>query len=335
MASESTAYILLVDDTVAHLNGLAAVIEPLGHPILTATSGTEALRILLSKEVALILMDIDMPTMNGLETARLVRTRLVSRCTPVIFITARSVDEPEFLEAYRVGAVDFLTKPINPIVLCSKVSVFIDLFRQKLRVREQADLLNSLKQEAVRRDLERKHILELGEIAERQRQFVQDVLSGVTEGRLRLCRGPADLPSRGRTIAHPIALRKDASLRTLRQRTREAAVLCGLTEARTSDFVTAVSEAGMNAIVHGRGGQVRLCQSCDTGLQAWIKDHGPGIAVETLPRATLERGFSTAGSLGHGFWLMLNTADRLFVSTQPTGTTIVLEQGHCAPVPTW
>jgi len=90
----------------------------------------------------------------------------------------------------------------------------------------------------------------------------------------------------------------------------------------------------MNAVVHGGGGHGSI--HADEGVvQIWIEDAGGGIDMQRLPRATMERGFSTAGSLGHGFWLMIQTCDGVWMLTGPEGTTVVLEQGRVAPPPAW
>ena len=91
----------------------------------------------------------------------------------------------------------------------------------------------------------------------------------------------------------------------------------------------------MNAVVHGRGGTGEICSNAQGTVQVWVTDTGQGISMEHLPRATLERGYTTAGTLGHGFWLMLNTVDRVWLLTGPSGTTIVLEQDRMAPAPAW
>jgi anti-sigma regulatory factor (Ser/Thr protein kinase) len=101
-------------------------------------------------------------------------------------------------------------------------------------------------------------------------------------------------------------------------------------------LLTAVGEAVMNAVTHAREGTADIRADEQEGLvQVWVEDRGEGIAVSHLPQATLKRGYTTAGTLGHGFKIMLQTADRLWLLTGPTGTTVVLEQGREAPPPNW
>jgi anti-sigma regulatory factor (Ser/Thr protein kinase) len=168
------------------------------------------------------------------------------------------------------------------------------------------------------------------------RVFVREVLASVTGGRLVLCHSADELPPRvpaEETVPVPLTSR---ALRELRVLTREAATIAGLDPTRTDDIVTATSEAAMNAVVHARGGAATVLASSEFDcVQIWIRDRGTGIDVRHLPRATLERGYSSKGTLGHGFWLMLQTVDRIYLLTGPTGTTVVLEQNLTPPDPLW
>lgn len=176
----------------------------------------------------------------------------------------------------------------------------------------------------------------LAELAGWQRGFLRDVLASVTEGKLRLCDDGADLPlPRGAAWGEPIPLTGKGGLRDLRCRAVSAAERGGFPDARVQDLVTAVNEAGMNAIVHAGEGMARVCLDAGGAVQVWVEDAGHGITLENLPRATLARGFTTAGTLGHGLKLMLQTADRLWLLTGPTGTTVVLEQDRQPPEPAW
>jgi len=167
------------------------------------------------------------------------------------------------------------------------------------------------------------------------RIFLRDILASVTEGKLLLCDSPADLPKRLTPVGEPIALTQQ-SVVTLRRRVTEAAEIVGLEQDRTNDLITAVGEAGMNAVVHAGGGTAVVgVDPANHAVQVWIEDRGGGIAVNDLPRATLERGFTTAGTFGHGFWLILKTVDRVWLLTGTTGTTVVIEQLQEIPSPSW
>lgn len=138
--SAKAAKILLVDDTGSNLLALEAALSPLREELVLAHSGKEALRCLLQHEFAAILLDVRMPEMDGFETARVIRTRAQSRSTPILFLTAYRSDE-QWLQAYELGAVDFLYKPITPEVLRSKVRVFVELARKADELKKYATLL--------------------------------------------------------------------------------------------------------------------------------------------------------------------------------------------------
>src|SRR5215467_14360232 len=135
--------ILLVDDSPENLLSAGAVLEALGQEVIMAESGREALRQLLDHDFAVILLDIMMPDMDGLETAALIRQRERSRLTPIIFLTALGRSEEHMLRGYGIGAVDYITKPFVPEILRSKVSVFVELSRKSALLMEQSRLLES------------------------------------------------------------------------------------------------------------------------------------------------------------------------------------------------
>ena len=134
------AAILVVDDKPEKLLALKAVLSGLGEEIVEARSGREALRLVLGREFAVILLDVDMPIMDGFETAALIRQRKFSEHTPIIFVTAYS-DDTHVARGYSLGAVDYIVQPVVPEVLRSKIGVFVDLFRKTALIRAQADTL--------------------------------------------------------------------------------------------------------------------------------------------------------------------------------------------------
>lgn len=169
----------------------------------------------------------------------------------------------------------------------------------------------------------------------REQRFLRDVLASVTEGKLRLCVSESDLPMPGETQSEPADLTPDAGLYALQRLTEGIAEAAGHSALRQHDLMTAASEAGMNAIVHAGGGMGRVSVNAFGMVQVRVVDHGGGITMENLPRAALARGFSTKATLGHGLKMMLETADRVFLLTGPTGTTLILEQDRIAPTPAW
>jgi len=142
------ARILVVDDHPGNLVALEAVLDPLGHELVKCSSGEEALRYLLTGDFALILLDVQMPGLDGFKTAQLIKERPKSRDVPIIFITALSRDATHVFRGYSHGAVDYLLKPFDPDILRSKVSVFVELFLQKEKIKQQAMLLRDRDREA-------------------------------------------------------------------------------------------------------------------------------------------------------------------------------------------
>jgi signal transduction histidine kinase len=135
--------LLVVDDKEQNLIAIRALLERPGLAVLTARSGTEALERLLVDEVAVALVDVQMPGMDGFELAELVRGSERTRHTPLIFLTASASDPNRTFRGYEAGAVDFLHKPIDPVVLRNKVEVFIELHAQKRRLAEQLEELKA------------------------------------------------------------------------------------------------------------------------------------------------------------------------------------------------
>src|SRR5260370_37319686 len=145
--------ILLVDDEPANLLSLEAVLDALGHDMVRAQSGEEALAKTLERDFAVVLMDIRMPGMDGYETAARMRQR-AGMLTPIIFLTAEDFDEDRVLQGYSRGGVDVLVKPFHPKMLVSKVSVFVDLYLSRERIRAQGVALRQAELEAIARQNE-------------------------------------------------------------------------------------------------------------------------------------------------------------------------------------
>ncbi|MFL5350399.1 MAG: PAS domain S-box protein [Hyalangium sp.] len=157
-APESTARhrasILMVDDHPSNLLALEAILEPLGQELIKATSGEEALKFLLQRDFAVILMDVQMPGLDGFQTAALIKQRERTRTIPIIFLTALSRDAAHIFKGYAHGAVDYLLKPFDPEILRSKVSVFVDLFLKEQQLQRQSALLRQREREALERQNE-------------------------------------------------------------------------------------------------------------------------------------------------------------------------------------
>jgi signal transduction histidine kinase len=134
--------IMLVDDREDNLMSLESVLEPDGYRFVKASSGRQVLKLLLTDfDFALILMDVQMPNLNGFETAALIYERDKLRHIPIIFITANNYGEENLFKGYRAGAVDYIYKPVNPELLRVKVGVFVDLYRKNQRLMAQEQKL--------------------------------------------------------------------------------------------------------------------------------------------------------------------------------------------------
>ncbi|HEX9314319.1 MAG TPA: response regulator, partial [Actinomycetota bacterium] len=129
--------VLLVDDRRDNLLALQAVLEPLGLHMTTATSGEEALRRLLSEEFSLIVLDVQMPGLDGFGTARLIKLREKTRHIPIIFLTAISGATEHHLEGYASGAIDYVYKPFEPTILRAKVAALVELVGVRQRLEEE------------------------------------------------------------------------------------------------------------------------------------------------------------------------------------------------------
>jgi CheY-like chemotaxis protein len=135
------AKILLVDDRPENLLALEAILSALDQTLVRASSGEEALKALLTDDFAVILLDVQMPGMDGFETAAHIKRRERTRDIPIIFLTAINHGPHHTFRGYAAGAVDYISKPFDPWVLRAKVSVFVELYMKNCQLKEQAALL--------------------------------------------------------------------------------------------------------------------------------------------------------------------------------------------------
>ena len=135
------AKILMVDDRADNLLALEAILSSLNQELVRADSGEAALKRLLTDEYAVILLDVQMPGLDGFETATHIKRREKTKNVPIIFLTAISNEPHHAFRGYAAGAVDYLAKPFDPWVLRAKVSVFIELYEKTRQLQEQAELL--------------------------------------------------------------------------------------------------------------------------------------------------------------------------------------------------
>jgi CheY-like chemotaxis protein len=141
MRGRGGAKILMVDDRPENLLALEAILQGLGHELIKANSGEDALKCLLIHDVAVILLDVQMPGMDGFETAGHVKRREKTREIPILFLTAIDGEAHQAFRGYAAGAVDYLAKPFDPWVLKAKVGVFVGMYERRRQLVAEADEL--------------------------------------------------------------------------------------------------------------------------------------------------------------------------------------------------
>lgn len=152
-AGSGKVNILIVDDRDDKILALESVLGDLGQNIIKARSGKEALRQLLNHEFAVILLDVSMPGMDGFETASLIRQRINSEHTPIIFVTSINDRDNHVAQGYSLGAVDYILTPIVPDILRTKVGVFVDLYKKTEEIKRQAERLRQIEEQEHKRKL--------------------------------------------------------------------------------------------------------------------------------------------------------------------------------------
>ena len=149
-AADSPVSILLVDDDARNLDALESILDFPGYHLVSAQTAEEALLALISNDFAVIVLDIRMPGMNGLELAQIIKQRKKTQHIPIIFLTAYYQEGDQMINGYDAGAVDYLSKPCNPVVLRSKVSVFVSLFRNARALQTEISERRRLESELAR-----------------------------------------------------------------------------------------------------------------------------------------------------------------------------------------
>ena len=261
--------------------------------------------------VALLIGDAIVLTFTMLVSRQLWFQRLLGVFVPMVFFTCGIGHLLEGMSFWK------LTYPVN--VPWTMVTADIGF----------AILVNAVRFPAFLRGQD--ILMELTQAREEARArhgFFRDVLLSVTEGRLHLCDTVGDLPPALPLIVGTTTITRE-TLSDVRHQAEAAAKARKFSREEVSALSTVVGEAAMNAVVHGGGGEATV-RGDDGAVQVWITDHGTGIALNQLPRAALELGYSTKDSLGHGFWLMLRSADSVYLLTGGTGTTLVISVQHKA-----
>src|SRR3954467_12272779 len=149
--------ILIVDDRADKLLAHETVLAELNQNLVRARSGTEALRCLLQEEFAVILLDVNIPGMDGFETAKLIRQRARNETTPIIFISAVNDTETHVSRGYSLGAVDYILTPVVPEILRAKINVFVDLYKKTQQIKRQGEeRAKYIREQAARAEAERR-----------------------------------------------------------------------------------------------------------------------------------------------------------------------------------
>lgn len=336
-----TVTLLLVDDLPENLVALEALVRGPGRRVLRAGSGEEALDLMLEHEVALAILDVQMPGMDGYELAELMRGTARTRHIPIVFVTAAGTGPGAAFRGYDAGAVDFLPKPLEPRIVRSKVDVFVDLARQRLHLeRVQAELQRAVRMRddfmsmishELRNPLNslflqvqlRRRMADSGQIPplETFRQMVErdekqvrsmvrlldDILdvARARTGRLSMQPGPMDLAQVARRCVESMA-----------EPARAAGVQLGL---QAPDSLPYVGDAQRleqvllnlltNALRYGAAQPVEVVlRSHDGEACLSVRDHGPGIAPDDQDRifGQFERAAGTEGTPGLGLGLYIS-----------------------------
>ncbi len=362
--TEPPVKFLLVDDTEENLVALDALLRREGLELLKARTGPEALELLLSHEVALAILDVQMPDMNGFELAELMRGAERTRHVPIIFLTAGARDPHRVFKGYEAGAVDFLFKPIEPHVLKSKAEVFFELHRHKaelarsLRMNEMFvgilghDLRTPLSSMMTGAQLLQRQIADPGQLktlgrmlssAGRMRDMIDQLLD-LTRARLAggagmaADRQPVDVAE---LVARAVdELRPNAGERRL--------TVSGSGDAHTSGDPTRLlqvfSNLLSNALHHGTPGTpISVTVEGDDEIRVVVRNEG-AIPPELLPRIfdPFRGGRTSSGSRGLGLGLFITQqvieahGGRISVNSSPaagTAFTVTLPRAAAATRP--
>jgi two-component sensor histidine kinase len=326
-------HILLVDDTPQNLDALESLLNDPEYRLIRALNVNQALEAVIEYELAAIVLDVQMPEMSGLELARLIKKRKKTQHIPILFLTAYYAEAEDILKGYDAGAVDYLTKPVNPLILKSKIRVFADLFRMSHALAAnralEAELAERRQTEAaMNRSLAEKEVL-LKEIHHRVKNNLQ-VVSSILQMQGRAIEDPhyraifGECQDRVRTMAlvHEKLYRSpNLAFIDLGEQVRELAEMLGHSygrpgicmtvevEATVVDIAIAVpvglllNELVSNALKHafpeGRTGNVtvRLTRPSPDHLRLSVRDDGRGLPAEFQWQQAKSLGLTMLGAL--------------------------------------
>ena len=273
------AKILIVDDDVRTAMAVRNALEQLGQTLIVAHSGEEALHHLLTEEYAVILLDVNMPGMDGYEMASFVRARKRTRHIPIVFLTALFRDDTHLLQAYSAGAVDMVFKPVDPFILRSKVSVFVDLYLKQAEVQREAELRHQLQEENFRVRAEKL----TAEQALRRSQEHQEAMEKAE--------------AHQRTLIEELNHRVKNMLTVVNAMARQTLATSPSLEDFTDNFIRRIDALGRTHSLLSREqwASVQLCDVARDSLEPYILDgknrvslEGPPVALD--PKSALALG---------------------------------------------
>lgn len=270
-------------------------------PTYTRVETPEDMRSVLEKsDWDLVIADYTMPHFSGTDALKILNES--GREIPFILVSG-TVPEDIAIEMMKSGAQDFIMK--------HELSRLAPAVARELRTSQ------------MRKD--RRHAEEALEEEQRHRiDFYRRTIEAATDGKLVVC-DREDIERLAGPAVAKWTLEKPEELGTIRHEVIELATSAGMDEERISTFVVAIGEAGTNALKHAAGGTVSLHRTRDA-LICVVEDHGPGIQALDIPDVALTRGYSTAGTLGMGYKMMISLADRVYLATGPDGVKVAIVQ---------
>jgi two-component sensor histidine kinase/CheY-like chemotaxis protein len=273
------AKILIVDDDERTAMAVRNALEQLGQTLVVAHSGEEALHRLLYDDYAVILLDVNMPGMDGYEMASFVRARKRTRHIPIVFLTALFRDDTHLLQAYSAGAVDMVFKPVDPFILRSKVSVFVDLYLKQAESQREAELRHRLQEENFRVRAEKL----TAEQALRRSQEHQEAMEKAE--------------AHQRTLIEELNHRVKNMLTVVNAMARQTLASSPSPQDFTEKFVRRIDALGRTHSLLSRAqwGSVQLCEVARESLEPYILEdknrvmlNGPPVALD--PKSALALG---------------------------------------------
>ena len=285
---EDRAKILLVDDEARNLDALEAILESPDHDLIRASSADQALLALLHEEFAAIVLDIRMPGVSGIELAQIIKRRKRSEHVPILFLTAHPLEERDVIRGYGAGAVDYLSKPVNPAILCSKVAVFVDLFR---KTRQLASVNQSLQLEIAQRQKAQEALrVANDELESRVRERTHDLIAvnrclAESEERLRQALSAAEMGS-WRVDVDTGVCSRDASLNRILGLTPVASVrpIAELFQSVAPEDLDQVMTSWRRALEAQSAYAAEFRIRRPDGSVRWVRDHGCSIPGESGAR---------------------------------------------------